>query len=124
MLLLMLAGALCACAQNCRQTETYLTPADSTAPPLRVLAFGTSLMWGDGSLPEETFRHKVTYSLAEQTGRPFQLITYAHSGALLTTASQSGPIAANPALAVGAINESLPTVDDQAVCAVNDHLTD
>lgn len=110
--------------QNCRQTEIYSAGAAATANTLHLLAFGTSLMWGNGLRPAETLRHLVADSVAQQSERPVQLTTYAHSGALLTSASLTGSIPVNPALDIGAINQALPSVDDQVNCAVEDRLTE
>ncbi len=122
LLVLAVVGAtLGARGQGCSQTDVYPTAAAQGA--LQVLAFGTSVMWGNGLRAKETFRHQLTDWLVEQTGRQVQLITYAHSGALLSRASQQGSIPSNPAPELGLINESLPTVEEQVNCAIENHLT-
>jgi hypothetical protein len=120
-LLLLLGGARLSIGQNCSQTDSYSTPVRNDGRPdvvkLRIIAFGTSLMWGNGLRQNETFRHVLTDWVAEETARPVELTTFAHSGALLTRASQQGAIPENPALSIGDLNASLPTVDEQIDCA-------
>ena len=82
---------------------------------LTVLAFGTSVMWGDGLRQENTFRYQVTDWIAAQTNRTVTLATFAHSGALLNTPTSS--VTPNPAPSVGDLNSSLPSVDQQIECA-------
>ena len=83
--------------------------------PITVLAFGTSLMWGDGLKQENTFRHIVADWAASEARRPSHLVTFAHSAALL------GPpeprYAPNPVPELADLNDPRPTVDEQIRCA-------
>jgi hypothetical protein len=94
-------------------------PAGAAGKPVTVLAFGTSLMWGDGLKQPDTFRYKVADWVAAQAGRPVQLTTYAHSAALLSPPAPGSSIPANPAPSIGDLNNALPTVDAQIECAAN-----
>ena len=88
--------------------------------PLTVLAFGTSVMWGDGLKPADTFRYLVADWVTAQAGRPVQLTTFAHSAALLLLPIPGSSITPNPAPSIGDLNNALPSVDDQIECAAND----
>jgi len=120
-LFLLCAGSQKTQGQTCLPTDTYLTGGTTTSkagpPTLQIVAIGTSVMWGNGLREKQTFRHQVADWLALQTGRPVELTTFAHSGSLLVRESASGTILQNPALAIGDLNASLPTVDEQIDCA-------
>ena len=112
-------------AQTCGSTvptDSVLIPPPTgvAATPLTILAFGTSLMWGDGLNQTDTFRYKVAAWVAAQAGRPVQLTTYAHSAALLSPPAPGSSIAANPAPSIGDLNNALPSVDEQIECAAKD----
>jgi len=103
-------------------TDSVLRPWPTAAAttPLTILAFGTSLMWGDGLKQSDTFRYKVADWVAAQAGRPVQLTTFAHSAALLSPPAPGSSIGANPAPSIGDLNNALPSVDEQIECAAND----
>jgi hypothetical protein len=94
-------------------------PPRGATTPLTILAFGTSLMWGDGLKQSDTFRYKVADWVALQVGRPVQLTTFAHSSALLSPVVPGSSMAANPAPSIGDLNSALPSVDEQIECAAN-----
>lgn len=127
-LVLFLAGpAAVSSAQSCLLTDHYVpsleTPFAAGSQLITMVAFGTSVMWGNGLRPRDTFRSQVAFWISSQTGRPVQVETFAHSAALLRTgAVASNPdtdIAAipKPPIDIGAINTPLPSVDQQIDCA-------
>lgn len=79
-----------------------------------VIAFGTSLMWGNGLKERDTFRYLVADWLATNTSRAVLLTTYAHSAAVLKDA---GDEPMNPAPTIGDLNNAVPSVDQQIECA-------
>jgi hypothetical protein len=83
-----------------------------------MLAIGTSLMWGNGLTPQNTFRHMVADWTYAQTGRPVELTTYAHSSAVVATANGSSH-AENSAPWIGDLNNPVPSVDDQIECSAH-----
>lgn len=89
------------------------------APPLKVLAFGTSLMWGNGLKEPHTFRKLTAQWLADQTKRPVQITTFAHSAAFLATPGTGTPLEGNQDWAIGDLNASLPSVQQQVGCAAS-----
>jgi hypothetical protein len=119
--LMLLAVASAAQAQSCPATDLYLTatpPAASTSGrPFGILAFGTSIMWGDGLLQPHTMRYQIADWVSASTRRPVQLTTFAHSAALLGSPEQTSaaplPVTAEP----GDLNNAMPTVDQQIACA-------
>jgi hypothetical protein len=100
------------------QAEVPFAPGTSI---LNVVALGTSLMWGDGLKEEETFRYRVADWLAQQTARPVQLTTFAHSSAYLGDPPPGVTVGPNPAPTIGDINSFVPNVDDQIACATSEY---
>jgi hypothetical protein len=101
-------------------TDSVLRPGlGATGTPLTILAFGTSVMWGNGLNQSDTFRYKVADWIATQASMPVQLTTFAHSSALLSPPEPGESVAANPAPWIGDLNNSLPSVDEQIECAAN-----
>jgi hypothetical protein len=95
-------------------------PLSTMPAPLTVVAFGSSITWGDGLHPEHTFRYSVADWLAKTTGHPVQLWTFAHSAAYLAAVPNQGMISPDPLN--GALNGNYPSVDKQIDCAVgNQH---
>jgi hypothetical protein len=123
----MLAVAICGVqlyAQSCIVphvvTDTVVvTPADRnvTGQPLKMIAFGTSLMWGNGLKGPHTFRYLVAESVAEKSGRPVALTTFAHSAALLGVPQPGADLEGDSNWDVGDLNYSLPAVHQQIDCA-------
>ncbi|WP_263377532.1 SGNH/GDSL hydrolase family protein [Granulicella paludicola] len=58
--------------------------APAPAGTLKIIAFGDSVVWGNGDRNEHKFVSLVAHRLADATGRAVELTTYAHSGALLS----------------------------------------
>jgi hypothetical protein len=115
----LLTMTLPAIGQQCIHPPDDLIPAvgsSATASPMVVVAFGTSLMWGDGLLEQNTFRYRTAQWLATYSGRPVRLATYAHSAAVLA-AQPDASYPVNPVPDIGDLNYSLPSVDDQIACA-------
>jgi hypothetical protein len=88
---------------------------------LSVVALGTSLTWGDGVKQPDTFRYKVADWITQQTGRPVQLTTFAHSAAILADPPPGVAVGPNPAPTIGDINSAVPSVDDQIACATDQY---
>jgi hypothetical protein len=95
-----------------------LNPNDTS--PLTMLTFGDSAMWGNGLNIDHKYSHQVAQHLADATGRVVNLVTYAHSGANLSTeAGQSyEPLrASDKGTPPGDPNAGLPTMLQQEGCA-------
>lgn len=113
---------------NCNLTDYKVIPyaGDASLLPLKVIAFGTSLTWGDGLKEESTYRYLVASYVAQQTKRTVAMWTFAHSAAYLTDASDAGTLALSAAPSKGDLNGSIPAVepvsgqadDGQADCAL------
>jgi hypothetical protein len=102
------------CVVTAHNLVASKTSVGSTSRPLLAIAFGTSLMWGDGLHAEHTFRYGVATWLADNTQRAVELWTFAHSAAYLThiTGGAQSPDPSN-----GALNGNYPPVDEQVQCA-------
>jgi hypothetical protein len=113
---------------NCYLTDYNVIPyaGDAGLVPLKVIAFGTSLTWGDGLKEESTYRYLVASYVGKQTKRTVAMWTFAHSAAYLTDASDAGTLALSAAPSKGDLNGTIPAVesvsgqtdDGQADCAL------
>jgi hypothetical protein len=118
LMLLSVASAVQAqsCATNLYPPSTAPSPGTG-AQPFSILAFGTSIMWGDGLLQSHTMRYQIADWISASTQRPVQLITFAHSAAVLGSPAQTNaaplPISVEP----GDLNNAMPSVDQQIACA-------
>jgi hypothetical protein len=87
-------------------------------PRLKVVAFGDSVVWGDGDKPEHRIVSLVSQNLSNDIGRPVELHSYAHSGARLQYAPDASSmvplINGSP---VPDVDAARPTTEEQAVCA-------
>lgn len=139
--LLLIISCQAARAEGCWSTDNYVTqhisigsaqpsankPAEVQSPfpsgsrILSVVALGTSLMWGDGLKQPDTFRYEVANWITQQTARPVQLTTFAHSAAYLDGPPPDVTVGPNPAPWVGDINWNVPSVDDQITCATGQY---
>lgn len=110
-------------AQGCYVTgfqEFHPEKAGASQPgPMRVVAFGSSVTWGDGLHFEHTFRYGVSDWLAKLTGKPVELWTFAHSSAYLAPVPGQGTYSPDPSN--GALNGNYPAVTQQADCAAGPH---
>lgn len=104
---------------QCQITDTYNVGVSQTTQlnrkPITVLAFGTSVMWGDGLKQENTFRPLVTNWASSEARNSTRLITFAHSAALLGRPEPKDAPNSLPELAD--LNNPRPTVDEQIRCA-------
>jgi hypothetical protein len=87
---------------------------------LTIIAFGDSVVWGNGDVAEHKWVQLVGKRIADDTGRPVEVFSYAHSGAALV----------NPVGAVvptlngvpqGDLNSAEPNVPEQATCVAGSH---
>lgn len=93
--------------------------------PLKVVALGDSVVWGDGDMPQsdkDKPQHKIvglfSQNLADDTSRGVELHSYAHSGARLQYAPDADSML--PALdgsPVSDVDAERPTTNEQADCA-------
>jgi hypothetical protein len=56
-------------------------------PVLKIVAMGDSVVWGNGLTNQEKFIELTGQSLANQTQRTVQIVSFAHSGAKLSDTS-------------------------------------
>jgi hypothetical protein len=83
--------------------------------PFTMLAFGDSVMWGQGLIDPPVGSHKfapkVRDWLTTQMGKPVQLFSFAHSGAVITpgTSTQEAPSMMTP----GEMPNSFPSITNQ-----------
>jgi lysophospholipase L1-like esterase len=85
---------------------------------LKVVALGDSVVWGDGDKPEHRIVTLVSKSLANNSGRPVELDSYAHSGARLQYApGEPATFPVRRGVPVGDVDASRPTTEEQSVCA-------
>jgi hypothetical protein len=99
-----------------------LNPTDTS--PLTMLSLGDSAMWGNGLNIDHKYSHQVAQHLADAAGRVVNLVTYAHSGANLSTeAKQSYEplITSDKGRPPGDPNAGLPTTLQQEACAKKDY---
>jgi hypothetical protein len=123
---------LCDClsAQNCvfhsrdgqpyfRKKEYPPQSGSTNGARVKILAFGDSVIWGDGDKPEHKIVDLVSQQIAKATGRPVELHAYAHSGARLHATDPDAkprfPVFAGKPL--GDLDSERPTTYEQAVCA-------
>jgi hypothetical protein len=110
---------------SCVATDSVVVPKTSkratvqplTGQPLRIIAFGTSLMWDNGLKDSHSFRYLVAKWVAEKTGRRVALTTFAHSSALLGVPDAGATPEGDANWGVGDLNSSEPTVHAQIDCA-------
>jgi hypothetical protein len=80
--------------------------------PFNIVAIGDSIMWGQGLLPADKFSKLTADWVMGQIGKPVRLLSFAHSGAALGSATtQSNP--ANVSTP-GEVPDRYPTIDHQA----------
>ena len=116
---LLFAAVICAMlpsgawGANCYLTDYKVIPyaGDASLVPLKVIAFGTSLTWGDGLKEESTYRYLVASYVGQQTKRTVAMWTFAHSAAYLTDASDAGTLALSAAPSKGDLNGTIPAVE-------------
>ena len=122
LLLMALAMSTSVFAGDCYLTDVHPFGSDiapkTPVPPLTVVAFGTSVTWGDGLHQKNTFRYLVSSWLAQATGRRVLLWTFAHSDSYLVEIAGDKEYSPDPNN--GALNGNYPTVDQQIDCAANE----
>lgn len=85
---------------------------------LKVVVFGDSAAWGNGDKPEHRLANIVSQNLADDTGQPVDLDSYAHSGALMISAPSDNPgYPVRHGRPVSDVGNSRPATEEQAVCA-------
>jgi hypothetical protein len=95
-----------------------LNPNDAST--LTMLTFGDSAMWGNGLNIDHKYSHQVARHIADATGRVVNFITYAHSGANLSTEAGQSYEPLKPSdngRPPGDLNAGLPTTLQQEACA-------
>jgi len=101
-----------------RTLANPLNPADNSQ--LTMLTFGDSAMWGNGLNIDHKYSHQVARHIADATGRVVNFITYAHSGANLSTEAGQSYEPLKPSdngRPPGDLNAGLPTTLQQEACA-------
>ncbi len=91
--------------------------------PLKIVAFGDSVVWGDGDKPRHRIVWLVSQNIANVTGRPVELDSYAHSGAWLgsaATANQQSNLPVHNGTQFGNLDAEFPTTWQQVQCAAKD----
>ncbi|HTS08450.1 MAG TPA: hypothetical protein VMP68_22965 [Candidatus Eisenbacteria bacterium] len=121
LVLLLMYLSSSAYGQTCVATGNSLVSSGaqtrSDLPPIKMIAFGTSVTWGNGLREDNTFRHIVANWVSAQTNRSVQLYTFAHSSALLVNQPAEPPTEPNPDPGAGDLDYSVPSVDQQIDCA-------
>lgn len=128
---LTLVLGVCAAQPAFPQTNADPSARRSGAPrrPLRILALGDSVMWGQGLLDEDKFSHRVSKWLCEQRGggtcrnkEDVQLHVEAHSGAVIAEPKKGSRDEKTeerftrevaPVRYYGEVNNAYPTVGGQ-----------
>lgn len=90
--------------------ETYtsiLPKSGETANPYRLAVIGDSVAWGNGLDQEHKYYNLVAKWLRMNTGKPIEIIVYAHSGAVISGASSESVKDAN-------LNSDYPSLMEQA----------
>jgi hypothetical protein len=106
--------------QSQRSLANPLNPNDPE--PLVMLTLGDSAMWGNGLTPDHKYSMQVAHFIADSTGRVVHFVSYAHSGATLSTETGGSyePIRASDiAVPPGDLNAALPTTLQQEACAAS-----
>jgi hypothetical protein len=89
---------------------------------LKVVALGDSVVWGDGDKPEHRIVTLVSKSLANNSGRPVELDSYAHSGARLQYApGEPATFPVRRGVPVGDVDASRPTTEEQLSGPIRRH---
>jgi hypothetical protein len=95
-----------------------LNPSDTS--PLIMLSLGDSAIWGNGLIDDQKYSRTVAQHVADATGRRVKLISYAHSGANLSTEAEQSYeplITSDKGRPPGDLNAGLPTTLQQEGCA-------
>jgi lysophospholipase L1-like esterase len=85
-----------------------------------MLSLGDSAIWGNGLNDENKYSQKVAKYLADQTGRPVHLVSYAHSGASLANETEGNWLPLIPddkGTPPGDLSSRLPATSQQGECA-------
>jgi len=93
---------------------------------LVMLTLGDSAMWGNGLNIGHKYSHQVAQDVANATGRSVHLVSYAHSGANLSTENGSSYEPLKPAdngTPPGDLNAWFPTTLQQEACAASNDKT-
>jgi hypothetical protein len=77
--------------------------------PLEMLVLGDSIMWGQGLKPEQKFSWRIKCWLQEKTNRDVIQTVFAHSGALITGATESPRFKSND----GEVNLPYPSINEE-----------
>lgn len=93
-----------------------LRPVDTGE--LKVVVFGDSVMWGDGLRPEHKFVYLFGQDLANLTGRPVRVVSYAHSGARLSRIDDLNSVMHElDGKLLGDLDSQRPTTVEQEECS-------
>ena len=85
---------------------------------LKVVVFGDSAAWGNGDKPEHRIANLVSQNLADDTGQPVDLNSYAHSGALLNPVKTDKPgYPVRHGKPISDVGNARPGIEEQAECA-------
>lgn len=87
---------------------------------LKILAFGDSVVWGNGDKKRHRIVWLVSQNVANATGRTVELDSYAHSGAMLgsaATASEESNLPVHNGTQYGDLGAPAPTTWQQTQCA-------
>jgi hypothetical protein len=82
--------------------------------PFNIVALGDSIMWGQGLLPADKFTTLTANWVMGQMGKSVQLLSFAHSGAVLGPSGAAQTEAANVSTP-GEVPDSYPTIDYQGM---------
>ncbi|MCA1605169.1 MAG: SGNH/GDSL hydrolase family protein [Acidobacteria bacterium] len=93
----------------------------SDAAPLRMLVLGDSIMWGQGLREEEKISARVKCWLQEKTNREVKVHVEAHSGAVVSAASEAR---LNFTSGNGEVNLPTPSVNEQLDHAIQFYQTE
>jgi hypothetical protein len=77
--------------------------------PLEMLVLGDSIMWGQGLKPEQKFSWRIKCWLQEKTNREVRQSIFAHSGALISGATEAPRFKSTD----GEVNLPYPTVNEE-----------
>ena len=91
-------------------------------PALKVVAFGDSVVWGDGDKPKHKIVKIVSQRIADLTGRPVELRSYAHSAARLAVsdADSKPTFPVHNGKPLGDLDSERPTTSEQVDCAAQE----
>src|SRR6185437_13284396 len=92
-----------------------------TTGVVKIVAFGDSVVWGNGEKTNYKFVSLVAHSVADETGKQAEVVSFAHSGARLAKTDSDDLLPWNEDVPFGDLDAERPTIEEQVNCAAEEN---